>query len=110
MSDATEIYICGPGQEIKEGRVEYADLDTRAEAASDAERRCMADPSIAKIAYYRVSEDGGFKSLYSYDNPRAERPKPVGSAGGRRASSGARKQRPQRRSLLERVRMLLEED
>jgi hypothetical protein len=110
MAGATEIYICKPGQEIKEGRVEYADLETRAEAASDAERRCSADPTIGKIAYYRLSEDGGFKTLYSYDNPDAEQPKPARRAAAQPARSGRRQPVQRRRSLFERVRTFLEED
>ena len=71
MAGATEIYICKPGQAIKEGRVEYSSIETRAEAEADAARRVRIDPTIAKIAYYAVKEDGGFRSLYSFDNPHA---------------------------------------
>lgn len=71
MPGATEIYICKPGQEIEDGRVEYSSIETRAEAEADAARRVRTDPTIAKIAYYSVRENGGFRSLYRYDNPHA---------------------------------------
>ncbi len=71
MAGATEIYICKPGQAIEEGKVEYSGIETRAEAEADAARRVRTDPTIAKIAYYAVKEDGGLRSLYSFDNPHA---------------------------------------
>ena len=39
------LYICKPGQEIKQGKLEYSTIATREEATADAERRARADPS-----------------------------------------------------------------
>ena len=69
MSGNTEIYVCKPGQALKEGRVEKSDIQTKDEARSDAERRFKHDKSIGKIAYYDVQDDGTFKSIFSMENP-----------------------------------------
>ena len=66
-------YICQPGQAIKDGRVEYSSIADRSEAEVDAVQRLRNDPTIAKLAYYAVKDDGGFRSIYSYDNPNASK-------------------------------------
>ena len=106
MSGATEIYICQPGQAIKEGRVEYGTMESRNEAASDAVRRCKSDPSIAKIAYYAVKEDGAFRSIYSYENPNAAKaPSARKKAGGVGTVAGARRAPAQgKRSFMDKIR------
>ena len=110
MSGATEIYICQPGQALKEGRVEYGTMETRAEATSDAERRCNADRSIAKIAYYAVTESGKFRSIYTHENPNAAKPAPARRRGGVMTKTAPRRARPGKRSLIDKIRMVFEED
>lgn len=109
MSGATEIYICKPGQAIKEGAVVYSTIESRDEAEADAGRRVRDDPTIAKIAYYAVKEDGSFRTLYSFDNPHA--------AKAPRSQSLMMDERKVRRPvatqpppLLRRIRAVFEED
>jgi len=74
---ATEIYSCKDGQALKEGKLDYSDsITTREEAEPDAKRRCQKDPTIKKVAYYKVSASGEFKVFYSYTNPNC---KPAGA-------------------------------
>jgi hypothetical protein len=69
----TEIYSCKEGQSLKEGKLDYdASITTKDEAQSDALRRCQRDPSLKKIAYYKVSPDGEFRVFYSYTNGGAK--------------------------------------
>ena len=78
----TEVYSCKAGQKLKEGRLDYAPhVETREQAEADAKRRCQADPGLAKVAYYLVSEDGRFRMLHSYTNPNPGTAKPVRRAG-----------------------------
>ncbi len=107
MSGATEIYICRPGQAIKDGRVEYGAIETRDEAQSDAEERLRIDPSIGKIAYYAVSANGDFRCILTRTNPNARAPEPKRAATPPRPPP---KPKPPRRSLLRRILSLLEED
>jgi hypothetical protein len=104
MSGGTEIYICKPGQEIKQGKLEYGSIATREEATADAERRSRADSSIGLIAYYSVGEDGSFRSLYTYENKRSAEARRRRSFDGRepRPSGGSRKV-AKKRSLLRRL-------
>ena len=84
-------------------------MESRNDAASDARRRCRSDPSIAKIAYYAVNEDGGFRSLYSYDNPDAAKSasarKRVGGVGTVTAVRRAPQGKP---SLMNKIRGMFE--
>lgn len=108
MSGATEIYICKPGQAIKEGQVEYSSIETRSEAEADAARRVRGDPSIAKLAYYAVTEDGDFRVLYTFDNPRAAKaPKPRPAFDDEPAGRTAAARPP---SMFRRIRAVFEED
>jgi hypothetical protein len=83
MSAATEIYLCRPGQALKQGRVEYSDsITTKAEAEADAIQRCKWDKKLAKIAYYAVNAEGDFKIILTYNNPNIgndeeEKPKKI---------------------------------
>ena len=108
MSGTTEIYICKPGQAIREGKVEYSSIETRGEAEADAARRVGKDPTIANITYYAVKEDGDFRSLYRFDNPQAA------SAPVRRSAMDEPYAQPRvatrRPSLFRRIRALFEED
>jgi hypothetical protein len=110
MSGATEIYICQPGQALKEGRVEYGTMETKDEAASDAERRIRQDPSIARIAYYAVTEDGNFRNFHVHENPNAAKPKPRRTLGDALDEGGRKQVRRQKPTLLQRVRAVFEED
>jgi len=82
----TEVYSCRPGQKLKEGRLDYShDVTCKEEAEVDAKRRVKADPGLAKVAYYTVTDDGRFRSIYSYTNPNPSAAKParaVGMGGG----------------------------
>lgn len=83
----TEIYSCRDGQELKQGKLDYSDIDDRETAEIDAKRRCKLDPAIKKVAYYRVAADGEFRMFYSYTNPHcrpAPKARPVGALPARR--------------------------
>ncbi|MBT5050003.1 MAG: hypothetical protein HOM58_15990 [Rhodospirillaceae bacterium] len=108
MSGATEIYICKPGQTIKEGAVVYSDIETRGEAEADAAYRIKNDPGIAKIAYYAVKEDGSFRSLYSVDNPHAPKVPKSQSLMMDEPKERPVAERPP--TLLGRIRAVFEED
>jgi len=86
-----EIYSCKPGQKLKEGRLDYShDIATREDAEADAKRRCQLDPGLVKIAYYAVSDDGRFRMLCSYTNPKpqaAAKPRPSTAGAARRRAS-----------------------
>ena len=116
MSDVTEIYICQPGQALKQGKLEYSShITTRDDAAGDAARRCAADPGIARIAYYAVDASGRFRNFFSYENPKAGSAKPARRpAAGGPAKAGARKAARTAPSLfarlLARIRAMFEED
>ena len=55
MSGATEIYICQPGQPIKEGRVEYGTMETRDE--SGPRRAVESKPSLIRQLRAVFEED-----------------------------------------------------
>ncbi len=86
---ATEIYSCKDGQELKQGKLDYSDIEDRGEAEDDAKRRCQRDPSIKKVAYYKVAADGEFRMFYSYTNSNCK-PAPKIAAG----AGSAPKKRP----------------
>jgi hypothetical protein len=90
----TEIYSCKDGQALKEGKLDYShDITTREDAEPDAKRRCQRDPTLKKVAYYKVGADGDFKIFYSYTNPHC---KPAGTrpAAGKPAAKSVRKPAP----------------
>src|SRR5579859_4374010 len=81
----TEIYSCKEGQSLKQGKLDYdASITSKDQAQSDALRRCQRDPTLKKVAYYKVSPDGEFRVFYSYTNPNC---KPAGARGGAGAPS-----------------------
>ena len=110
MTEITEIYSVRGDQEIRQGKLDYSEtIDHRDAAEPDALRRCAADPTIRKVVYYRVRDDGTFRTLYAYDNPKAGiRRKPRGSYGDpmprARKSSATRK-----KSIVERLLSALRE-
>jgi hypothetical protein len=81
VPDVVEIYICKPGQELKQGQLVVSnDIDSRDDARADAESRCAGNQGIARIAYYAISENGDFRAYFSYktptSRPRRRRPQP----------------------------------
>jgi len=73
MPDVVEIYICKAGQELKKGQLVVSnDIETKDDARADAEARCIGNNWIAKIGYYAISENGDFRSYFSYKNPNVE--------------------------------------
>ncbi len=79
MAEAVEIYLCQPGQKLKEGRLVKANnIPDKNAAKVDAGRRCKSDRNLVRIAYYRVNDAGDFKMLYSHKNKNAN-PAPGGS-------------------------------
>ncbi|MBF0095653.1 MAG: hypothetical protein HQL34_14045 [Alphaproteobacteria bacterium] len=73
----TEVYSCKDGQALREGKLDYAaHITTKEEAQADAARRCQKDPSLKRIAYYSVSEDGKFRNFYTHNNTNAAPAKP----------------------------------
>lgn len=70
--ESTEVYTVRGAEKLRDGALDYADhIDNRGAAEADAARRCELDPTIRKLAYYRVSDDGGFRMLYSHTNQHA---------------------------------------
>lgn len=89
----TEIYSCKEGQALKEGKLDYSsDIETKDAAEEDAKRRCQRDPTIKKVAYYKVAPDGEFRVFYSYTNPncKAAAPKRPAAAGPARKPAAAK--------------------
>jgi hypothetical protein len=91
-----EIYLCKPGQPLKEGRmVTAADIDSKAEAEADALAQVRRDPSLGKIAYYKIAASGDFKLFYTYTNPKAGKaPPPRGAGGVEKARTSPPTQKP----------------
>ena len=69
----TEVYSCKDGQPLKEGKLDYAPhITDKEQAQTDALRRCQKDPTLKKVAYYKISPDGEFRIFYSYTNPNCK--------------------------------------
>lgn len=101
---STEIYSCREGQELKQGKLDYSDIDDRETAEADAKRRRRLDPTIKKVAYYKVAADGGFRLFFSYTNPHC-RPAPKARPAGAAARRPAPKKKPAPKpGLLARLR------
>lgn len=101
---STEIYSCREGQELKQGKLDYSDIDDRETAEADAKQRCRLDPTIKKVAYYKVAADGGFRLFFSYTNPHC-RPAPKARPAGAAARRPAPKKKPAPKpGLLARLR------
>ena len=72
-----EVYACLPGQALPDGRMETSlDIGSKDDAASDATRRFACEPRLAKVAYYKLKDDGGFKLLLAVDNPAVAKTTP----------------------------------
>ncbi len=101
---STEIYSCRDGQELKQGKLDYSDIDDRETAEADAKRRCRLDPAIKKVAYYKVAADGEFRLFFSYTNPHC-RPAPKAKPAGAAVRRPAPKKKPAPKpGLLARLR------
>ncbi len=100
----TEIYICKDGQELKQGKLVYSDdVVDREGAEEDAMRRCKGDPTIKKVAYYKVTASGDFRVFFSYTNPNCKpAPKLQTGAPPKKKPHVAKKKPPP--SLLERLK------
>lgn len=104
---AVEIYICKPGQALKEGRVEYSDsIYDRNDAEDDAKARCRRDATIAKVAYYKLSDSGDFRCFYTFTNPDVrEGPakKPRAGQAARTRKPAKRKKKPKKKTLMQKI-------
>ena len=104
----TEIYSCKEGQKLKEGKLDLShDITSREQAEGDAKRRCKVDPSIKKVAYYYVTEDGRFRNFFTYTNTAAT-PAPKKMMAGdpvRRSATRPKAKRP--KGLLARLKSAL---
>ena len=99
----TEVYSCKEGQSLKKGKLDYAaDITTRDQAEVDARRRCQRDPTLKKIAYYKVSPDGEFRVFYSYINPNCK-PAATAKAATARPAAAKRRAPPPKRGLWARI-------
>jgi len=112
MSNVTEIYICQPGQALKEGQLVIShDVTTRDEAQADAAWRCRLDRGIARVVYYAIRPDGDFRTLYTYENPRAPAPRAAAPLVADLRLGPARKPRnAPKPTVLGRLRALFETD
>lgn len=74
MSDITEIYISKFGERLEDGALQTTeDIQNRDQAERDAHELCRRDPSIDKIAYYSVGDNGNNRHLLTYTNPNNPR-------------------------------------
>jgi hypothetical protein len=90
MPDSVEIYMALPGQKLEDGQMTMSnDIDTRDDAKYDAEQRCANNPAFEKVVYYTTSDDGDFKTFFSYKNPNVK----VAAAVAMHGSGGARKKK-----------------
>ena len=70
MSGITEIYISKFGERLEDGALQTTeDIQNRNQAERDAQQMCQRDPTIDKIAYYSVRDDGKNHHLLTYTNP-----------------------------------------
>ncbi|CCQ72072.1 hypothetical protein [Magnetospira sp. QH-2] len=102
-----EIYICKPGQPLKEGRMEMNhDVTCKEEAISDAERRIKMSPSIGKIAYYLLSDSGSFRCIYTHNNEAAAKAAPPKrrSGGGPSGPVRVKKKKKKPKGLLAKLK------
>ncbi|MDP6390949.1 MAG: hypothetical protein QF654_13720 [Alphaproteobacteria bacterium] len=100
-----EIYMCKAGQQLTDGELVHSDsIENRADAEADAQERCGKDPTLAKVAYYKISEEGEFRIFYTYTNPHAvseKKPHGGGEAVRRRRRKPPPKKKGFWRKLLE---------
>ncbi len=76
MPEIVEIYMCKVGEKLEDGKLAVSrDIYDKEAAKTDAIKRCKIAPSLARIAYYAINDNGDFKPYYSYNNPKVEEPK-----------------------------------
>ncbi len=69
MTGITEIYISKFGEKLEDGALQTTeDIQNRDQAERDAQQMCQRDPTIDKIAYYAVRDDGNNRHLLTYTN------------------------------------------
>ena len=101
MSDVVEIYICLPGQALKEGKVEVShSISDKYAAESDAKSRVQINPKIYKIAYYRINDTGDFRIFYSYTNKDVAQDKPKAQPKTRASS---RRKKPAKKTWWQKI-------
>ena len=105
MSGITEIYISKFGERLEDGALQTTeDIQNRDQAERDAQQMCQRDPTIDKIAYYSVREDGNNRPLLTYTNPsNPRRNSPVGPNITGDAPTGIRLRQPKAPSLWRRI-------
>ncbi len=105
MSGITEIYICKFGERLEDGALQTTDdIRSRDHAERDAQELCRCDPTIDKIAYYSIREDGKNRHLLTYTNPfnpRRNRKEPPRGTDDTRA--GIRLRKPATPALWRRI-------
>jgi hypothetical protein len=75
------------------------------EANGDAVRRFTADPKIAKIAYYKVNDDGDFKILCTKENVNVKKSSGRGlNDSGARTHPDRKRREVQKKGLLGRLK------
>ncbi len=104
MSGITEIYISKFGERLEDGALQTTeDIQNRDQAERDAQEMCQRDPTIDKIAYYSVRDDGNNRHLLTYTNPsNPRRNRPVESDDTDDAPAGIRLKQPATPSLWRR--------
>ena len=109
MSAITEIYISKYGERLEDGALQTTDeIRSRAQAERDAVQMCRRDPTIDKIAYYAVGEDGKNRHLLTYTNPSNPlRSNPVNRNSEAGRPAGIRLKQPKAPSLWQRIRAWL---
>lgn len=106
MPDVVEIYICKPGQALKDGRLVVSnDIYDRDAAKADAAMRCKVDPTIARIAYYTVNDAGDFRVFHSYNNPNVQAAKPKTVA--RTARKKRKPKKPVKKTLWRKIKAMV---
>ena len=82
--------------------VMVSDIESKADAEYDAKDRCQRDPTLAKIAYYKVDPaSGDFKLLLTYNNPRFAGAKKLrGPSGPTRDRLAREKKAPEKKKGL----------
>ena len=102
MPDAVEIYLCKPGQKLTEGRLVLSNgIGGKDDAIADAEMRCRADPTLARVAYYAVNENGDFRILCTYTNPNAKR---LGAATDAAPKKKKKRRRRKKKTLWQKIK------
>jgi len=88
------------GQALKDGKVEFSQsISDKYAAEKDAKARVKLNPSIHKIAYYRVNDEGDFRIFYSFTNKDVHQAQTVIQEHVRKPKL----KKPPKRSFLEKL-------